>query len=461
MPEILTAKALRERRAPLARRIRELADQANAEGFVGSAEWQANWEAVNADYNGLTAKIERAERADAVDAEQSARVGDPRVGREDLDPRRRRYGRGTGEATDRDRTLALAAWFQAQNGDEVTDEQDEACRAVGFNPHRSQLEVGLYSTQDCGDLRRRFRQTHPDHAAERVADFRATLGTGSGAAGGYLIAPETMLRSLEINMLAYGGMRQVADSIRTATGEPLSWPTADDTSNAGAQLGESTTIGSSVDPSFGKVLWSAYKFSSKPILVPYELIQDAVFDLPSIIGQMFGERLGRITNTKYTTGTGAATPKGIVPAATTFSAASATAIASDDLLGLQHAVDPAYRSGAGWMLHDSILLAIRKLKGSGSGDYLWQSGLQDGVPDRLLGGPVTINQDMDSTMSSGKKTVLYGRLSNYKIRTVGSVRMYRLEERYRDTDQDGFVALIREDGNLLTAGTAPVKVLTH
>jgi hypothetical protein len=41
------------------------------------------------------------------------------------------------------------------------------------------------------------------------------------------------------------------------------------------------------------------------------------------------------------------------------------------------------------------------------------------------------------------------------------MRMYRLEERYRDTDQDGFVAFIREDGNLLTAGTAPVKYLSH
>jgi hypothetical protein len=68
---------------------------------------------------------------------------------------------------------------------------------------------------------------------------------------------------------------------------------------------------------------------------------------------------------------------------------------------------------------------------------------------------------MDSTVASGKKSLLFGQLSRYKIRSVGEMRMYRLEERYRDTDQDGFVAFIREDGNLLTAGTAPVKYLLY
>jgi HK97 family phage major capsid protein len=248
-------------------------------------------------------------------------------------------------------------------------------------------------------------------------------------------------------------------SCRTASGEPLSWPTADDTTNTGVQLGESTSIGSSVDPSFGKVIWNAYKFSSKAILVPYELIQDSVFNLPAVLGSMLGERLGRITNTKFTTGSGASTAKGIVTCATSFSAAT-TAVGADDLIGLQHSVDPAYRMGASFMMHDSIILAIRKLK-DGQGQYLWQSGLRDGAPDRILGAGITINQDMDSTTTSGKKSILYGQLSAYKIRTVGEIRLYRLEERYRDTDQDGFVAFTREDGNLLTAGTAPIKYLAH
>lgn len=453
------SKELREKRAPLAKVIRQMADAATGRDFT--SEEQANWDKANADYNAITRDIERVESAEKVEAEQSAvaRPDFAHVGRGDYNAREQQAS-AREEVTDRHRSLALAAWCRSQLGYAVDRESESACRSVGLNPYASQLIFPLYSTADARSLQRQFRSAHSNQAVEKCGNFRATLSIGSGPAGGYLIPPETMLRSLEVNMLAFGGVRQVAETIRTASGERMSWPTADDTSNTGAQLGESTSIGSSVDPSFGKVYWDAYKFSSKPVLVPYELIEDSAFDLPGLLGGMLGERLGRITNTKFTTGTGAATPKGIVTAATSFSAASATSIAWDDVLGLEHSIDPAYRSGASFMMHDSILLACRKLK-DGNGQYLWQSNINVGVPDSFSGKPLTINQDMDSTVASGKKTILYGQLSKYKIRSVGQMRMYRLEERYRDTDQDGFVAFIREDGNLLTAGTAPIKYLSH
>jgi HK97 family phage major capsid protein len=180
-----------------------------------------------------------------------------------------------------------------------------------------------------------------------------------------------------------------------------------------------------------------------------------------MLGAMLGERLGRITNTKYTTGSGASTPRGIVTAASSgVTAASGTQIAADELIGLVHSIDPAYRNGAGFMMHDNIVLHLRKLK-DGNGEYMWQSGLRDGAPDRLLGYGITINQDMQSSVATGTKTVLFGQLSKYKIRRVNGMRLYRLQERYRDTDQDGFIAFIREDGNLLNAGTAPVKYLVQ
>lgn len=452
-------QALREKRKTLAVQVRQLADKMNAEGYTPTAEDDGNWKAVNTDYNAALSALEREEAVAVMEGREAANPGQKPGVFLPTDPRSRGDGSETA-VTDAQRTLALAGWLKAYSPSGMTAEQAAACKATGLNPLSKEISISLFATEDYNRLQRQWRQSHPSQAQDRVADFKATLGTAPGVAGGYLIAPEQLRTSLEVNMLAFGGMRQVAETIRTASGEPMSWPTADDTTNTGAQLGESTTIGSSVDPTFGKVYWSAYKFSSKPILVPYELLQDSVFNLPAVIGAMLGERLGRITNTKFTTGTGAATCKGIVTAASSFSAASATAIAGDDILGLQHSVDPAYRGGAGFMMHDAIVLVIRKLK-DGNGQYLWQPGLQNGVADRLAGATMTINQDMDSTIASGKKTILWGRFSNYKIRTVGDVRMYRLEERYRDTDQDAFIAFTREDGNLLTAGTAVVKYLSH
>jgi HK97 family phage major capsid protein len=459
----MTAKEIREKMDPLRKELRKLADEHSADPAKWDAAKEEAWVRVNKEYDTLNASLERVEKVEKFEADAAKSVGQRGVGRDDIDgreTRRQEDRQRPAQPTDEHRALALQAWFRHETRRELTQEHRDACSALNFNPAVRELALPMLSIESYNQLQRTFQTAHPSMVTRYVNELR-TLTIGSGPLRGYLIPPETLIRNLEVNMLAFGGVRQVAETIRTSSGEPLSWPTADDTSNTGAQLGESTSIGSSVDPSFAKVRWDAYKFSSKPILVPYELLEDSAFNLPSILGTMLGERLGRITNTKYTTGTGAATPKGIVTAATAFSAASATAIAGDDILGLVHSIDPAYRTmGCGFMMHDSILLVLRKLK-DGNGQYLWQSGIQQGAPDRLLSYQITNNQDMDSTVASGKKTILFGLLSNYKIRTVNGMRMYRLQERYRDTDQDAFIAFIREDGNLLNAGTANVKYLSH
>jgi HK97 family phage major capsid protein len=313
-------------------------------------------------------------------------------------------------------------------------------------------------------MQERIRPVHQTRAKDALNGYFATLSDQVGPSGAYLHAPETLRRELEINLLWYGGMRQVAETIRTETGERLSWPTVDDTGNQAVQLSENTAVTTTVDPAFAKVYWDAYKYSSDAVLVPYELLQDSVFDLPRILGELLGVRLGRKTNKDFTTGTGASMPMGIKTKLLQSSSffkltANVAQITFDDIIDLVHAVDVAYRmQNPGWLLHDLLVAYVRKLK-DGIGRYLWQSNQEIGQPDRLLGYPVQINNDMDSTVTTGNACLIFGALSHYKIRSVGQVRMYRLQERYRDLDQDAFLAFMREDGNLLTAGTAPCKAL--
>jgi HK97 family phage major capsid protein len=258
-------------------------------------------------------------------------------------------------------------------------------------------------------------------------------------------------------------MFSVADVIRTTTAEPMRWPTANDTANSGRQIGESSPVNTNIDPTFGQITWSAYKFTSDMILVPYELLRDNAVNLVQHLARMLGERLGRIQNNRYTVGSGTSTPKGIVTcAAAGVTTASPTAITFDEVIDLEHSVDPSRRRmpGVGYMFHDNVFKAIRKLKDA-QGQYLWQAGANSGAPDTLNTYPYTINQDMSSTISAGAVTMLFGDLSAYKIRQVNEVRLYRLTERYRDNDQDGFVAFIEGDGHLLDAGDGPVRKMTQ
>lgn len=436
----MTAKELREKRAALVPQIRAMADKVHAESRDFTPEEKPNWEKLNKDYDALTVQIDILERTERLESDQSQRVeNNARIGRDDRDSRTQ------GEAvTEEHRALALQAWCLTQEGVDLNERQEDACRRTGTNPRARELELNL----------------SPSHLFRNIQREARAMSAFSPTAGGYTV-PTGFVNSLERAMLQFGGVRLVAEVMRTDSGNDMPWPTANDTSNTGELINENTTV-STQDVTVAQILFRAYKWSSKLVKVPIELLQDSAFDVASLLGSMLGERLARAQNTYFTTGTGANQPRGIVTASTLgVTAASATAVTFDEILGLIHSVDPAYRaeSGVGFMFHDSILLAVRKLK-DGQSRYLWDpAGPAGGKPATLWGYPYTINQDMQSSLATGTKTFLFGALNKYKVRDVGQIRLRRLVERYADADQEGFVAFARGDGNLLDSGVAPVKHL--
>lgn len=188
--------------------------------------------------------------------------------------------------------------------------------------------------------------------------------------------------------------------------------------------------------------------------------QDSIFNMEALLGELLGERLGRIANTQLTTGSGTGAPNGIVTASSLgVTTASATALAADELIDLIHSVDPAYRTGpkVGFMFNDSTLKVIRKLK-DGDGNYLWQMGnVQQGVPGSLLGYNYHVNQAVGSIPSSAAatKVALFGDFGKYFVRKVGSPVIGVLRERF--WPDMGIAGLIRFDGEL--GDTAAVKHL--
>jgi len=66
---------------------------------------------------------------------------------------------------------------------------------------------------------------------------------------------------------------------------------------------------------------------------------------------------------------------------------------ADKLIDLQHALKPAYRNGAAFLMADSTMQVIRKFK-DGEGNYLWRPGLLQDAPDTLLGKPVEYDDNV-------------------------------------------------------------------
>lgn len=288
-----------------------------------------------------------------------------------------------------------------------------------------------------------------------MAEHRA-LSASTGAAGGFTV-PQGFYNSLIESMKAFGGMRQSrATILRTAQGNPLPIPKVDDTMNVGAILAENTAAGTQ-DVAFTQQTLGAYKYTSKVVLVPIELIQDSAFNIEQFLVKVLTTRIGRITNTHFTVGTGTAQPQGIVTGSTlgkTGATGQTTSVVYDDLIDLIHAVDIAYRDQAQFMMHDTSLKAFKKLKDT-QGRPLWLPGIAVNEPDTINGYKYVINNDVP-VMAASAKSLLFGDFSAYMIRDVMDVQIVRMGEKYADSAQVGFVAFSRHDGQLVDAGAHPI-----
>ena len=168
----------------------------------------------------------------------------------------------------------------------------------------------------------------------------------------------------------------------------------------------------------------------------------------------------RIQEQHFLTGTGSSQPEGIITAASTTTAASATAIGINDLITLMNAVDPAYKNTGGkvaFVMHQTVWSALRKLQDSQGRQLI--SDIQAGQAPELFGYPVLLTSGMDSTFVATKKTVLFGNFDYYAIRDVANLVVARSADRFFEFNQTAFLALQRTDAKCLNA--AAFRVLVH
>lgn len=471
---------MRANRAKLIEQAREIQNRADVESRVMNAEEREQWDRLMDDAEEIRESYERMERMEAAQAS----LEEGQETRREMDGRRVQTpapnGRASradaavrGVATNDDALLALQAWLIHGSEKQAPQHMVEAARRCGVDVYQKSLTITLPEkalgrsgigvrhgkpTIDFSEVDRWGR-------ANRELVERRQQAVGTGSAGGFTVADEA-IRELEVALLAFGGMRQAAQVFRTDTGADLPWPDLDDTSQEGEIIGENTQVNEQ-DLTFGQTVLNAFKYSSKMIKVSVEFLQDSSINVAEVIGEALGTRIGRVTNRHFTTGTGSGQPRGIVTAAVSAGTlANLGFISFEELVDLEHSVDPEYRVSARWMFNDLTLRQLKKLRddtgaSAGTGRPLWMPGLVAGEPDTILGYPFIVNQAVPLISTPSVKSVVFGDLTKYKIRDVREVTLLRLDERFAEFHQVAFLAFSRHDGDIINAGTNPVKALTN
>lgn len=242
----------------------------------------------------------------------------------------------------------------------------------------------------------------------------------------------------------------VVTVMNTASGENYVIPTLSTWSTAGFE-GEAAQIDES-DPGFGRVTLGAFKYAFLT-QISSEMAADSSVDILGFVAQQAGNAIGYAVNSVLTTGTGTVQPTGIVTAAgsgVTGGTSVSGAFTADNLIDLVYSIDGAARRlpGFGIMMNGASIGAVRKLKASTSGEYLFTPTLDANTPDRLLGYPLIENPHL-ANQGTAARSVVAGHFPSYMTRTVGGIQVARSDDFAFQNDLITLRCLIRVDGNLL------------
>ncbi len=425
----MTSKELREKRANLAEQAKAILNKAAEDKRDLTAEEEQQFDKIHADIDKVKADIDRIERQEELEAELRA-------------------SRGTAAGIN-----AVAGAVDPETGlpvEQRTQDDPEKEAEESREAFRNWLVGGMASLtpEQRMIMQKRQRELPPEARA---------MAAGIDTAGGYIVFDEQVAR-IETAMKAFSGIRNTrATILRTNSGNQINMPTCNDTDNTGALVGENTDVGTITDPTLGSKALHAYMFTSKPLRLSIQFLQDtSVANVESWIIERLAERISRGLAPYFITGTGNNQPEGLASSATLgYQGASQAAVTWDDFVELEHSVDPAYRRQAEYLIGDGLLKAAKKLK-DGEGRPLWVPGVAIKAPDTINGYPFQVDQEIP-TPSASAITMYFGDMSKFHIRDVLSMQMLRLSERYAEYLQIAFLLFSRHDSILLDAGMHPVK----
>ena len=292
------------------------------------------------------------------------------------------------------------------------------------------------------------------HKDSMTPEMKNALQEGVDSEGGYLV-PDEFERTLVQGLNAATVIRANAHVITTSSGLHKIPVVA--SHGSAAWIDEEGAYTES-DDIFGQVQLDAHKVGTI-IKVSEELLNDAAFDLEGYISSEFSRRIGDKEEEAFLTGNGSSKPTGILNATgggeVGVTAASATAITADELIDLYFSLKAPYRKNAIWVLNDTTVKLVRKLKDN-NGQYLWQPALRDGDVPTILGRPYFTSAYMPEA-AAGEKTIIFGDLNYYWIGDRQGITFKRLNELFAGNGQVGFLASKRLDGK--TVLPEAIKVL--
>jgi HK97 family phage major capsid protein len=270
----------------------------------------------------------------------------------------------------------------------------------------------------------------------REAEIKSITGT-TPADGGYAI-PRALDALIASELKSVSPIRAIAQVVQTGTSGYRKLVATGGV--ASGWVSETAPRPGTDTPQFAEIAPPAGDLYANPA-ASQAMLDDAGFDLENWLATEIAMEFARAEGAAFVTGNGVNRPAGFLTAPTATAAdgtrafgqvqyigsGNATGLGSaveGKLIDLIHALKSGYRQGASFVMNSATLARVRKLK-TADGAFLWQPGMVEGQPDRLLGYPVIEAEDMPDVAANAFPIAFGNFRAGYLIAEHGATKVLR------------------------------------
>ena len=259
-----------------------------------------------------------------------------------------------------------------------------------------------------------------------TADEHRAMSVGTDLAGGYLVTPDKS-GQMVAKIFETSDVRRFA-SVQLISSDALEG-SADLDEASGGWVTELGTRSDSTSPNV-PFPWRipVHELYSQP-KASQKLINDANVDIASWLQGKVADKLSRLQNTAFVTGSGVGRPRGFASYTTSSTYAWGTPEhaytgtngsfgtdpnAIQKINGMMGLLKDTYVPGSAFYCNRTTKFAMRNLTdASSAGKFVFIPSFQAGVPDQILGAPIYVLQDMATYTTTDALALAYGNMARF------------------------------------------------
>ncbi|WP_241233495.1 phage major capsid protein [Altericroceibacterium xinjiangense] len=244
--------------------------------------------------------------------------------------------------------------------------------------------------------------------------------TGAVAQDGGYAVPQEIDAMISRQLKEISPIRQLAHVVQVGSGGYRKLVTSGGT--ASGWVSETAGRPETTAPKFNEIAPPSGELYANPA-ASQAMLDDAAFDLEGWLANEIAVEFARAEGAAFVAGNGVNQPLGLLSSPLSLAGDAVRPFGTmqyigsgaadqigpspeERLIDLVHSVKASYRQGACWVMNSSTLAKVRKFK-TADGAFLWQPGLVDGQPNRLLGYPVIEAEDMPD-IAAGTFPIAFG-----------------------------------------------------